>query len=70
MSGDGMGQVTKKGWESLGANNREQEFPSNENDDIHALISFSGLSLFTLFSHCCRILTLRRNLCSTSPTQE
>ena len=43
MSGDGMGQVTKKGWESLGANNREQEFPSNENDDIHALISFSGL---------------------------
>lgn len=70
MSGDGMGQVTKKDWESLSANNREQEFTSNENDDIHALISFSGLSFFTLFSNRSRILTLRRNLCSNSPTQE
>ncbi len=70
MSGDGVGKVTKKGWGSLSANNREQEFPCNENDVIHALVSCFSLSFFTLFSHCSSILTLRGNLCSASSTQE
>ena len=36
-----MGQVTKKVWELLSADNLKQEFPSNKNYDIHDIIEIS-----------------------------